>query len=61
MSDERAKLDMLLLDIERRTEQLRRLESPRLRRLMIQAAIVLTTLLGGGAAIGALVTTLLHR
>jgi hypothetical protein len=51
--DQRAKWDLLLLDTERRTEQLRRLQSPRLRRLMIQAVIVLIVLL--------VVTTLLYR
>jgi hypothetical protein len=60
-AEERAKWDLLLLDMERRADELRRLKSPRLRRLMIQAVIVLIVLLGAGAALGALVTTLLHR
>jgi hypothetical protein len=59
--DQRAKWDLLLLDIEHRTEQLRQLKSYEPRRLMIQAITASAALLGGGAALGALVTTLLYR
>lgn len=55
---QRAKWDLLLLDIEHRTEQLRQLKP---RRLIIQAVTACAALLGGGAAIGALVTSLLLR
>ena len=58
---QRAKWDLLLLDIEHRSEQLRQLKSYEPRRLLIQAVTASAALLGGGAALGALVTALLHR
>jgi hypothetical protein len=74
---QRAKWDLLLLDLEQRAEQvrlmkgidteyrleqLRQLKSYEPRRLLLQAITASAALLGGGAAIGALiVTALLHR
>ena len=58
---QRAKWDLLLLDIEKRTEELRQLKSYEPRRLLIQAITASAALLGGGAAIGALLTALLHH
>jgi hypothetical protein len=58
---QRVKWNLLLLDIDYRTEQVRQLKSYEPRRLMIQAITASAALLGGGAAIGALVATLLHR
>jgi hypothetical protein len=60
-ADQRAKWDLLLLDIEHRIEQLRQLKSHEPRRLMIQAVTASAALLGVGAALGALVTTLSCR
>jgi hypothetical protein len=59
--EQRAQWDLLLLDIEHRTEQLRQLKSYEPRRLLIQAATASAALLGGGAALGALVATLLSH
>jgi hypothetical protein len=59
--EQRAKWDDILLDIEHRTEQLRQLKSYEPRRLLIQAITSSAALLGSGAAIGALITALLHR
>jgi len=53
---QRAQWDLLLLDIEKRTEGLRQLKSYEPRRLLLQAMTASATLLGAGAAIGALVT-----
>jgi hypothetical protein len=76
---QRAKWDLLLLDIEHRTEQLRQMKgyapldieyrteqlrqikSYEPRRLLLQAVTASAALLGGGAALGALVTALLQR
>ena len=58
---QRAKWDLLLTDIEYRTEQLRQLKVYEPRRLLIQAITATAALLGGGAAIGAVVTSLLLR
>ena len=54
---QRAKWDLLLLDIDR-TEQLRQLKSFEPRRLLIQGLTVGAALLGAGAAIGSLLTLL---
>jgi hypothetical protein len=53
---QRAKWDLLLLDIEKRTEELRQLKTYEPRRLMLQAITSSAALLGGGAAIGAFIT-----
>jgi hypothetical protein len=55
---QRAKWDLLLLDIEQRTEQLRQLKSYEPRGLVIQGLTAGAALLGAGAALGALLTHL---
>lgn len=57
----RAKWDLLLLDIEHRTEQLRQMKAYEPRRLLIQGLTAAGALLGAGAAIGAVVVALLTR
>jgi hypothetical protein len=59
--EQRAKWDLLLLDIEQRTEQVRQMKTYEPHRLLIQAITALAALLGAGAALGALVATLLLR
>ena len=51
---ERARWDRLLLDLEQRAEQVRRLKSPEPRRLLIQGLAAGAVLLGAGAALGAI-------
>ena len=58
---EEAKNDLLLADIEMRLEQVRQLKSYEPRRLWIQAITALAALFGAGAAVGAVITTLLMR
>lgn len=54
----RAKWDLLLLDIEHRTEQLRQLKTFEPRRLVIQGLTAGGALLAAGAALGALLMRL---
>jgi hypothetical protein len=56
---QRAKWDLLLLDIEARTEQVRQLKTFEGRRLLIQGLTAGGVLLGAGAAVGAALTALL--
>src|SRR5215472_18539143 len=51
---ERALWDRLLLDLEQRAGQVRRLKSPEPRRLLIQGLAAGAVLLGAGAALGAI-------
>ena len=51
---ERARWDRLLLDLEQRAEQVRRLKSPEPRRLLILGLAAGAVLLGAGAALGAI-------
>ena len=51
---ERARWDRLLLDLEQRAKQVRRLKSPEPRRLLIQGLAAGAVLLGAGAALGAI-------
>ena len=51
---QRAAWDLLLLDIETRTEQLRQLKVYEPRRLLIQGLTAGGVLVGAGAALGAL-------
>jgi hypothetical protein len=55
---QRAKWDLLLLDIEARTEQLRQMKTYEGWRLVIQALAAAGTLLIAGAAVGALLAHL---
>lgn len=55
---QRAKWDLLLLDIETRTEQLRQLKTFEGRRLLIQGLTAGAAILGAGAALGALLVRL---
>lgn len=62
----RAKWDLLLLDIEHRTEQLRQLKTVDLtlkgyegKRLIIQALVAAGTLLAAGGVVGGLIVRLL--
>lgn len=57
---QRAKWDLLLLDIETRTEQLRQIKTFEPRRLIIQGLTAGGVLMGAGAAIGALFVHLVH-
>ena len=57
---QRAAWDLLLLDIETRTEQLRQLKTFEPRRLMIQGLTAGGVLMGAGGAIGALFVHLVH-
>jgi len=52
--EQRAKWDLLLLDLELRSEQLRQLKRYEPLRLMISAITAAAALLGAGAALGAL-------
>ena len=52
--------DLLLLDIEMRSEQLRQLKTFEPRRLMIQGLTAGGVLMGAGGAIGALFVHLVH-
>jgi hypothetical protein len=56
---QRAKWDLLLLDIENRTEQIRHIKTFGPRRLLIQGLTAGGVLLGAGAAVGAALTALL--
>ena len=51
---QRAKWDLLLIDIETRAEQIRQLKTFEPRRLLIQGLTAGGVLLGAGAALGAL-------
>lgn len=55
---QRAEWDLLLLDIETRTEQLRQIKTFEPRRLVIQGVTASAVLMGAGAAIGALLLKL---
>jgi len=58
---DRAKWDLLLLDIEHRTEQVRQMKSFEPKRLIIQAMSAASMVFIAGAAVGALLLSLLHR
>ena len=51
---QRARWDLLLLDLEQRAEQVRQLKTFEGRRLLIQGLTAGAAILGAGAAIGAL-------
>ena len=53
--EQRARWDLLLLDIEHRTEQLRQLKTFEPRRLVIQGLTAGAALLGAGTALGAII------
>lgn len=57
----RAKWDLLLTDIEHRTEQLRQLKTYEPRRLLIQGLTAGAAILGAGAALGAALGAILTR
>lgn len=57
--EQRAKWDLLLLDIEHRSEQLRQLKAYEPKRLIVQALVAAGTLLAAGGVVGGLITRLL--
>lgn len=57
--EQRAKWDLLLLDIEHRSEQLRQLKSYEPKRLIVQALVAAGTLLAAGGVVGGLIVRLL--
>jgi hypothetical protein len=59
--EQRARWDLLLLDLEHRAEQVRQLKVYEGKRLVIQAVTSAGVLLGAGGAIGAALTNWLLR
>lgn len=57
--EQRAKWDLLLADLELRTEQVRQTKAYEPRRLVIQAVVAAATVFIAGAALGALLVRLL--
>jgi len=57
---DRARWDLLLLDIEHRTEQVRQMKAFEGRRLAIQAISAAAAVFIAGAAVGALLLSVLH-
>jgi hypothetical protein len=57
--EQRAKWDLLLLDIEHRSEQLRQLKVFEPRRMIIQGVTATAVLVGAGAALGGVLVKLL--
>lgn len=57
--EQRAKWDLLLLDIETRSEQIRQMKAFEGRRLVIQAVSAAATVFIAGAAVGGLLTHVL--
>jgi hypothetical protein len=58
---QRAKWDLLLLDIEHRTEQVRQIKVFEPRRLLIQGLIAAAALLAAGGVVGGLLVNLMHH
>jgi len=56
--EQRARWDLLLLDLEHRAEQIRQLKTYEPRRLLIQGLTAAAVLMGAGAAVGALLVRL---
>jgi hypothetical protein len=57
---QRAKWDLLLLDIEHRTEQVRQLKTYEPRRLIIQTVTAAVAVFASGGVVGGLIVRLLH-
>lgn len=57
---QRARWDLLLLDIEHRTEQVRQMKSFEPRRLAIQAATAAAAVFAAGGVVGGLIVNLLR-
>ena len=57
--EQRAKWDLLLLDLEHRAEQVRQMKAYEPRRLVIQGLTAGGVLVGAGAAFGALLVRLM--
>jgi hypothetical protein len=58
---QRARWDLLLLDIEHRTEQVRQIKVFEPRRLLIQGLTAAAALLAAGGVVGGLIATLAQR
>ena len=61
IQDQRAKWDLLLLDLELRAEQVRQLKTYEGKRLFVQAAAAASGMLIAGAALGGLIVHLIGR
>lgn len=57
--EQRAKWDLLLLDLEHRAEQVRQLKVYEGKRLAVQALVAAGTLLAAGGVVGGLIVRLL--
>jgi hypothetical protein len=59
--EQRAKWDLLLLDIEQRTEQVRQMKAFEGRRLVIQAVTATAAVFAAGGVVGGLLVNLLRH